>query len=59
MQLGAPPQSGEDTDVLWRYVAELYAHLRAMENMRVAFNSPDPTQGKLDVTDTEAVLTLT
>jgi hypothetical protein len=58
MELGSPPQSGEDTEVLWRYVAELYKVVRAQGNIRVVFNSTAPTQGSNNVTDTENVIIL-
>jgi hypothetical protein len=58
MELGAPPQAGDDTEVLWRYVAELYKFVRAQGNIRVVFNTADPTQGKNELTDTENVIVL-
>jgi hypothetical protein len=57
--LGPPPQSGEDVDTLWRYVAELYAHIRALENMTVKGSIPGiPTiiHGDLQVGSTNCVL---
>jgi hypothetical protein len=58
MALGPPPQQGEELDILWRYVAELYRHVRALENMKASVTSPYPTSGKLELTDTETVLVI-
>jgi hypothetical protein len=56
MQLGPPPQAGDSTEELWRYVAELFKVVRAQGNIRVSIVSPYPTHGKNEISDTENVI---
>jgi hypothetical protein len=52
------PAQGEPVAELWHYVAELVAFRNAMGNLKVHFNVPNPTTGKLIINKNEAILVL-
>ena len=58
-QLGSPPSAGDDVEVLWRHVAELYKVVHALQNMTLIISSAYPTQGVLEIQDDKSVMKVT